>query len=1455
MFGSLLIELERNLGILASRKDFIELGRRFRELKPEGKAEEIAFESYTRDWLNSEPSLGWEEVLKYRRVVVLGEPGSGKTWEFQQRAAILREQKHFSIFIRLDQLGSQKIDSILKQDELKAFKRWLRGYKDCTFFLDSVDETKFRNVSDFRSALDNFADAVTRSNLHRTRIVLSSRITEWQPVTDAYEFNIRFPQPTDEVPGQIEGRNNSRIPAKLLVVHIEPLTRTQVETFAAAQGVSDVEEFIAATDRAHAWEFARRPLDVSDLVAFWKARGKIGTLTELVGFDIATKLRPRSDRADFSLSVEDARDGAQWLAAASAFTRRFTFSVPEDLSTPSTSLDARDWLPASWSSENVRALCNRPLFDGASYGHYRFHHRRVGEYLAASWISDRMQKGCPEEELKGLFFENSRGRFILRPSLAPIAAWLCNGNYRWNQSLRTWVLKAAPGLHLKYGDPKNLGLEYKKQMLLALARTSNGRRRIWLTSSDESLSRLAEAALAPEISNLLLNKDLALDLRMEMVDLVRHGCIRECLDVLTKLLDDPEEPDDMKVMAARAVGKLSDEASCLRLLKIASEAHFLSNQLCASVIKALYPRWITGSDFAALLGKAGDVRGNGTDLPSQLRSHLENTLTEEKAFDLLVALIQLLESQPYVEKQLPVSAKFWWVGQLVGTVISFVLSKLSLQETEVSLVARGLFLLGLTRQYRELHETDFNAINQATILHPMVRREWFWRSVNESRIRHGKEPTTCWDVYGCWEVLLPLLQDLDWMIRDIEDRSEMRDRVVVLQVALDAWLRHDWSRGHLRAIQRAARSNKVLQTACSNNFASNYALPLKKIWWKIYPYRLLQKWWWRSRFRMLEATLHRCRERLTLLRHLGGLVSGKHLNWLAHLSREASEDSMKLSPNSWAALEEKRGTLIAKATKEGCKSFWRGFTPLLPHEKGDPSKIPPGLIVGLAGIQAELEDDRLLFSKLTHQEAVLAVRYAVNELNGPASWLNDLAQSHPVAVNEILKECIRGEWNYPPERHQVYDVLQRLTWQGEPYLTSIAPTVLELLQRADPPNCTILRCALTLLLQKPDAPLIELGQLATLRSGGLENQLGNPLWFAVWLQIDALPAISRLEILTPGPDSDELVVQICACLRGDRGDQNPLLRQPDYQKPMALLRLIPLVYRHVRFADDIHRTGTGSSIPEARDAAQDFRGMLIDLLSKNQDPAGTEVMHLLAEEPALVSVRDWVLKLLDERLEREAEMSPWNPSDLKSFASEHEVEPKSDKELFLIAAKRIRELKFDVEQSDNSLRDELHSEYKELHFRRWLARKLTERSRNRYNIAQEPEIDLQQRPDLRFMRPGIPGPVSVEAKLAEQWTVNDLLRSLQDQLVGQYLRDYQSRYGVYVLGFLGKKNNWVCPQTRVQIDFRGLVEIISAQAEQIVKTNTHVGDIAVIGIDFREPMGGQEWRRHKRGGQDTASTQ
>src|SRR6266404_4938043 len=176
---------------------FVELNRRFRKLQAASDREDAALESYTAEVFSLsryDSSLGWDNLLENRLTVVLGEAGSGKTWEFRQRADVLSRDGKYALFIPLEALASRPLVDSLDAKKRQQFEVWKRGNKEGIFFADSVDEAKFRRIDDFLSALDRLSDAIS-GDFERARVLLSCRISEWRPETDAAEVIRRFRQP------------------------------------------------------------------------------------------------------------------------------------------------------------------------------------------------------------------------------------------------------------------------------------------------------------------------------------------------------------------------------------------------------------------------------------------------------------------------------------------------------------------------------------------------------------------------------------------------------------------------------------------------------------------------------------------------------------------------------------------------------------------------------------------------------------------------------------------------------------------------------------------------------------------------------------------------------------------------------------------------------------------------------------------------------------------------------------------------------------------------------------------------------------------------------------------------------------------------------------------------------------------------------------------------------------
>ena len=122
-----------------------------------------------------------------------------------------------------------------------------------------------------------------------------------------------------------------------------------------------------------------------------------------------------------TISPEDAREGAERLAAALTFGKSFTLRAPghdPDPSLAAGALDPADIL-TNWTDAWRNALLRRGIFAPATYGRIRFHHRSTQEYLAASWLDRLLRNNCPRTEIFQLLFAERYGVETVVPFCRP----------------------------------------------------------------------------------------------------------------------------------------------------------------------------------------------------------------------------------------------------------------------------------------------------------------------------------------------------------------------------------------------------------------------------------------------------------------------------------------------------------------------------------------------------------------------------------------------------------------------------------------------------------------------------------------------------------------------------------------------------------------------------------------------------------------------------------------------------------------------------------------------------------------------------------------------------------------------------------------------------------------------------------------------------------------------------
>ncbi|HSP44601.1 MAG TPA: hypothetical protein VLO30_01285 [Chthoniobacterales bacterium] len=295
--------------------------------------------------------LSWEELRRRRRIILLAEAASGKTEEFRHQYETLQAAGRPAFFLRIEELADQGTETSLDSESATLFAAWLGGSGEGWFFLDSVDEARLNRKS-FDSALKRFAKDVG-TGLERAHVYVSCRVTDWKGADDRTTYSRYLPawkkpvmppvakpddystlldplfekretHPTFKVDETEDSLN------ELLVVQLVPLSTEQYRTLATAAGVTGVDAFVQAIAKHGLESLTERPGDLLDLADYWNSHGKFGTFAEMLEHGVVRKLTERDPHRpdNETISPEDAREGAERLAAALTFGKSFTLRAP-----------------------------------------------------------------------------------------------------------------------------------------------------------------------------------------------------------------------------------------------------------------------------------------------------------------------------------------------------------------------------------------------------------------------------------------------------------------------------------------------------------------------------------------------------------------------------------------------------------------------------------------------------------------------------------------------------------------------------------------------------------------------------------------------------------------------------------------------------------------------------------------------------------------------------------------------------------------------------------------------------------------------------------------------------------------------------------------------------------------------------------------------------------------------
>lgn len=1392
----------------------------------------------------------WDDLLTALRVLIVSEAGVGKTYECQTCQQRLWAAGEPAFFLELATLADTEVVDMLGPEARARFDAWLGAQSDtATFFLDSVDELKITQKS-FELALTRLSRAIS-GHLRRARIIITTRpipidraLIERHLPIPTVSTTAATPQSFADVIMRRERKDEKNKPAKLWrYVGLMPLTREQVRQFATLQGVSDADALLTDIERRNAEEYAQRPQDLIELCSDWKEHQRIRRHGDQVETSAVTKLKARTDRREKSaLTDQRAIEGASRLALAALLGRKFTirYSAESDAAqSAGPALDASKVL-GDWSQPERDTLLERGLFSFANYGRVRFHHRSVLEYLAAKRLYELLRSGVTVKAVKRIVFaETLQGELIVRPSMRPVAAWLSI----WRDDICGELIRREPETLLIYGDPQSLSPMRRSEVLKSyVQRYGRGGWR-GLNVPSVQVHRFASPELTATIHEVWNDGIENPEVRALILELIGVGRFAACADIAYAAVMSVDAPQGERLDALEALIQLNDH----RLKKIAKsievEPALWAPSLTRTAMLRLFPLHLEVAQLCALLSRTQDskraVGGLGARLPQLIReANLRPEIVQELRAGLLKLVVDVAEWKdggwPHEQTKRP---------DLVASLVAACNLQFRAGLHTPDLIRASTIAMRFSDEERR--DDDFAKELRANLenLSPSDRELAFW--ADDAFLENLHTSKDAWgrvfQISHHGGVQLNVERDREWILRCLASKKKsLREREMMLWAAMVEMRPYEDYASFLESLKPHVADRPELLQIIENRLKPTTA---------------------DDEMRRMEAQSRRDQRRAK------NRDAEAHASWVKFWKEIAdnpdevfkNDRAENTAWNLWQAMErsgsdsraagwnrrfieQQFGVGVADRLRATLQRMWRKDKPTLRSERPE-GKRDTFLVrwqLGLAAIYGEAEDEDWA-KKLTHEEALLASRFAPFELNEFPSWLHSLISAHPGAVDATLGEelgfSLREATNESDATIALQNVLHASPEVAALFVPRIRAWLGEVKDRRTDSNYQLfarIERAIDVLMKHGDAHTrTYLESVATKNVFG--EECGSPIaeiWLPVLLQLNPAEGVTALEKMLKSvtPQKNGAAVTWFATLFDrDRRGTAINLRRPEFT-PELLTRLARLAYTHVRPNDDVEHEGTYS--PEARDHAERGRHAVLSALLATTGAEGWMAKVAIADDPMFNHSRDRILAIARESSAEEVESAALSEVDIVALDKHGEVPPTTRDALSDVMRDRLDDIE-DLLLQDVSPREMWAGISDERVMRRALAKELRDKANRMFTVDQEGATADEKETDIRLRATRSDQQAVIELKIGEKpRSANALRKALKDQLLKKYMASDECRAGCLLIT-LGKSKIWNHPKKKKKMEFFGLISFLNEEAERLSSSMGGAVKLSVRGLDLR----------------------
>lgn len=486
-------------------------------------------------------------------LVLLGEPGIGKSREIEKIYASEVDDVSAKLYVNLNAVGSETglFRRIFEAEKLQSWKSTDRIFY---LYLDSLDEALL-NINTLSGFL---ADEIASLPVDRLRLRVVCRSGEWAHFS-TLDSRLR----------------NLWKDEKFAVIQLAPLTAQDVYDAAIEEGL-DADAFLRTIEEKNAGPLAAKPITLKLLInLFRKDKDLTGGQFDiyergclaLAGENYATR---RAQEQIDELSNEQRFRIAARIAALMKYSNKSSIWLGQDTGEQSNSdiliselsgfVETRvDEVDFQVTERDVRETLNKGLFTGDGSNRIKFAHQTFAEFLSAWYVNykevsdDRVLKLISAEQVHPQLYETSAWIAGNRPEIFRVLT----------ETTPTVLLRSdvfAADDSLRFDLTSRLLQLFEKQELID-------------SEISAEYQRLSNSRIAEQLRPFIADKSKGWLLRRVAIDIAEACEVQELQGDLIKVVLDKDDDHHIRVNAAYAIKRIGDRDTKKLMLPLVAGNH------------------------------------------------------------------------------------------------------------------------------------------------------------------------------------------------------------------------------------------------------------------------------------------------------------------------------------------------------------------------------------------------------------------------------------------------------------------------------------------------------------------------------------------------------------------------------------------------------------------------------------------------------------------------------------------------------------------------------------------------------------------------------------------------------------------------------------------------------------------------------------------------------------------